>query len=263
MPDLTTEGIKYDDGKNRLELIPPEAIWGLGEVLTFGAKKYSKSSLGKLWELVAAERISLYIAGVCAGHVTKNNSGKIILSMPSGKDKMPEIGPQETVAEFWSWPELEKRLLGSEIGIKELNSSHISGNSDSPKNLITSSWAEVVKFVGQNSTYTLITTIQQGGSEVFYAVSTTTVSGSLVTMLKALRPLLPISSLNPETGDRNWEKGMKWSRLFGASLRHLWKWWWYKAPDEETGYSHLKHALCCIAFLVAYEERKVGEDDRP
>ena len=64
-------------------------------------------------------------------------------------------------------------------------------------------------------------------------------------------------------GDRNWEKGMKWSRVFGAAMRHLWKWWWTKKPDEETGLSHLKHALCCVAFLVAYEERKVGEDDRP
>ena len=64
-------------------------------------------------------------------------------------------------------------------------------------------------------------------------------------------------------GDHNWAKGMKWSRVFGAAMRHLWKWWWTKKPDEETGLSHLKHALCCIAFLIAYEERKVGEDDRP
>lgn len=63
--------------------------------------------------------------------------------------------------------------------------------------------------------------------------------------------------------DRNWEKGMKWSRVFGAAMRHLWKWWWTKKPDDETGYSHLKHALCCVAFLIAYEERKIGEDDRP
>lgn len=63
-------------------------------------------------------------------------------------------------------------------------------------------------------------------------------------------------------GDRNWEKGMKWSRLYGAALRHLMKWWWNKGPDEETGYSHLWHALCCIAFLVTYEQRKLGEDDR-
>jgi hypothetical protein len=63
--------------------------------------------------------------------------------------------------------------------------------------------------------------------------------------------------------DRNWELGMKWSRVFGATMRHLWSWWARKDKDTETGLSHLKHALCCIAFLIAYEERRIGEDDRP
>lgn len=72
--------------------------------------------------------------------------------------------------------------------------------------------------------------------------------------------------------DRNWEQGMKWSRVFGALMRHLWCWWGGKNPtatnfvfgnlDEETQHSHLWHAGCCIAFLIAYEERKIGEDDR-
>lgn len=63
--------------------------------------------------------------------------------------------------------------------------------------------------------------------------------------------------------DRNWEKGMKWGRVFGALMRHLWAWWRNEAADPETGYSHLWHAACCLAFLIAYEQRNVGEDDRP
>ena len=63
--------------------------------------------------------------------------------------------------------------------------------------------------------------------------------------------------------DRNWEKGMKWSRVFGALMRHLWSWWKGEKCDVETGYSHLWHASCCIAFLIAYEQRQTGEDDRP
>lgn len=35
---------KHRDGKIRLELIPPEVILGLGEVLTHGAEKYSEWS---------------------------------------------------------------------------------------------------------------------------------------------------------------------------------------------------------------------------
>lgn len=62
--------------------------------------------------------------------------------------------------------------------------------------------------------------------------------------------------------DRNWEKGMKWSRVFGALMRHLWCWWRGEEVDSETGESHLHHAACCIMFLQAYEVRRVGEDDR-
>jgi len=71
---------------------------------------------------------------------------------------------------------------------------------------------------------------------------------------------------------RNWEPGMRWGRVFASAMRHLWAWWGGRSPtstsfllgslDEETKVSHLWHALCCVAFLVAYEERKVGDDDR-
>jgi len=37
---VNTEGIKHDAGKLRLDLIPPEAIRALGEVLTYGTNKY-------------------------------------------------------------------------------------------------------------------------------------------------------------------------------------------------------------------------------
>jgi hypothetical protein len=62
--------------------------------------------------------------------------------------------------------------------------------------------------------------------------------------------------------ERNWEKGMKWGRVYGALMRHLWKWWAGDPYDDESGRSHLWHAACCLAFLITYEERKIGEDDR-
>ena len=64
--------------------------------------------------------------------------------------------------------------------------------------------------------------------------------------------------------DRNWESGIKYSRVFAALMRHLWAWWAGRPIDTESGISHLKHALCCIVFLVTYEERRMVEwDDRP
>lgn len=60
----------------------------------------------------------------------------------------------------------------------------------------------------------------------------------------------------------NWAKGMKWSRPFGALLRHLYAWARGEKNDPESGHPHLWHACCCLMFLVAYEARGIGEDDR-
>lgn len=62
---------------------------------------------------------------------------------------------------------------------------------------------------------------------------------------------------------RNWEKGMLWSRPFAALMRHMWAWWRGEDKDSETGLSHLAHAGCCILFLLTYEQRQSGWDDRP
>ena len=80
-------------------------------------------------------------------------------------------------------------------------------------------------------------------------------------IIEALGKVLTFGAVKYD--DRNWEKGMKWSRVFGAAMRHMWAWWRGEKADPETGYSHLWHAAACISFLVAYEERQVGEDDRP
>jgi hypothetical protein len=51
----------------------------------------------------------------------------------------------------------------------------------------------------------------------------------------------------------NWAKGIKYSRVFSALMRHLWAWWMGEKLDEETGKHHLWHASCCLMFLVHYE----------
>lgn len=86
--------------------------------------------------------------------------------------------------------------------------------------------------------------------------------------------LLPVDALAEVTdvftegaskyGDRNWEAGMRWGRVFSAAMRHLWAFWWGEELDAETGRHHLAHAACCVLFLLAYALRgNVGVDDRP
>ena len=48
-------GLRYQEGKNRLDLIPPEWEWALGEILTAGATKYAARNWerGMDWSKVA------------------------------------------------------------------------------------------------------------------------------------------------------------------------------------------------------------------
>jgi Domain of unknown function (DUF5664) len=85
--------------------------------------------------------------------------------------------------------------------------------------------------------------------------------------------LIPVDSLKEfvkvlafgaaKYNERNWEQGCEWHRLYAAAQRHLNAWWAKENRDQESGLSHLAHALCCVIFLLTYELRKIGVDDRP
>jgi hypothetical protein len=60
----------------------------------------------------------------------------------------------------------------------------------------------------------------------------------------------------------NWKKGMDHSRLLNASLRHLYKYADGIDLDDESGLSHLAHAMCNVAFLIYYKDKGIGKDDR-
>jgi hypothetical protein len=89
---------------------------------------------------------------------------------------------------------------------------------------------------------------------------------------KANMSLLPTSFLKGVTevldfgakkyASHNWRKGFAWSRTYSAALRHLAAWNDGEHTDPESGLSHLKHAACNLAFLIEFEEKKLGKDDR-
>lgn len=61
----------------------------------------------------------------------------------------------------------------------------------------------------------------------------------------------------------DWLKGRDWSRDFAALQRHLTAWWEGESRDPESGLNHLWHAGACLVFLITYELRGLGTDDRP
>jgi len=65
-----------------------------------------------------------------------------------------------------------------------------------------------------------------------------------------------------EYGDRNWELGLEWGRVYAAARRHMGKFWRGEDIDKDSGLPHIDHALCCLVFLSAYRMRNVGQDTR-
>lgn len=61
--------------------------------------------------------------------------------------------------------------------------------------------------------------------------------------------------------DRNWEKGIKYHRVYGAALRHGTARIRGETTDAETNLDHLAHLCCCLMFLAAYTVRDMTDFD--
>jgi len=67
-------------------------------------------------------------------------------------------------------------------------------------------------------------------------------------------------------GDRNWENGLRYGRVFAALLRHLWRWWIGETFDTEDGQHHLASVVWAALALLHYDlapELYNEFDDRP
>lgn len=61
----------------------------------------------------------------------------------------------------------------------------------------------------------------------------------------------------------NWAKGISYSRIIGAAMRHMAAWKDGEDKDPESGLNHLAHAMCGLMFLLDYIDREQTHlDDR-
>jgi hypothetical protein len=94
-------------------------------------------------------------------------------------------------------------------------------------------------------------------------------AGKLPLELVPTRPLEAVAAVLAfgarKYAANNWRKGLAFSRVYAAVLRHLFAWWRGEDNDPETGLSHLAHARCELDFLLEYTLRPGGPgtlDDR-
>jgi len=64
-------------------------------------------------------------------------------------------------------------------------------------------------------------------------------------------------------GDRNWERGIAWSRIYGAMMRHAVAWWGRERHDPQDGQHHLASVAWCALALIELERTHPELDDRP
>lgn len=63
-------------------------------------------------------------------------------------------------------------------------------------------------------------------------------------------------------GANNWRKGIVYSRLIAAALRHIFAFSRGENNDPESGLPHVAHAMCCLMFILGMMNEKPEMDDR-
>jgi hypothetical protein len=289
------EGTKNDQGKPRWDLFPFDAAEQIVLVLNFGANKYTNYlTPGKLCDIIGIECNCENRTVIDGGSITPRDSVETAMNssldgripplskdsariVETGRQHIEERKPSMTQSMDGQSRENAEHCLQDKEGLLSLTSP-LKTKTESLENKVMS--APSVNEVQEKAGGIWTTTTPQGKFVASCVDSATRALGSSVILSKVLEahsPTCNVRKIKPTiinnqiaiSGERNWEKGIKYGRVFGALIRHTTTWFMCKVTgqtttDPETGLSHLAHAGCCILFLLAYETRKMTDfDDRP
>lgn len=262
---MGTEAVKYDNGKPRMDLIPPEAMLALGAVLEVGARKYSfvvENEWHRLLSAVDVEKIKITTPMGCVEVATKNNCEPIILILLKDKDKTEGIGKAATKIACVNWEFVEEAILSAVRGINIQSGLASSGNMGLQSSNMLRCAKKDVQYAAQKNTCTLTIATKLGNLEESFAQDVIMDSVFWATIWRGLKEQFGICAPREQAGARNWEQGFAWGRSDAALKRHLTAWEAGQDNDPETGLPHLWHVLANAAFLVTFEARQIGTDDR-
>lgn len=290
------EGRKDDSGKLRFDLVPPESLMKLVEVYTIGSKKYS-TDIFINWEdllLIGRDNCSCYrkenltvilnflsIVKGSVGTVMKENLESEIQSLLRDKERILSDGLK--LIEDGNKKQTEN--INQVSGIKTENLSQRErecllrlGYLSMMRRDYLESKEELVPYVEDHQERdgsTLTMTMRRVESEVYSVEDVIKESVFWEIVQRELKEHYDTCKIHQLkfyresgkvkihiTGDRNWEKGLKWGRVFAAMERHAWAWWNGEQLDPVDKQHHLASVAWCAFTLMEYEKTHPELDDR-
>lgn len=262
--------IKHDQDKIRLDLIPPELLMSIWDILTYGAKKYweyieewvdywNTLSVSNMWRIKRRRDWFLY-------KTWYNRFWYEMVSVSWESRKSWQV--HRLVARSFLW--------NSKLSVNHIDWNKANNYIDNLEYLShwdnIRHWYEIWLYDNAKEKAKIHYRItQEQADEIRSRVDNWekqkdvakefNLSPQFVNGIVKNRNYKKVE-IKKNTNSRNWENWMDWSRPYGALLRHLMAWWSWNDKDEETWRSHLWHAWCCIAFLITYEARWIWNDDR-
>ena len=157
--------------------------------------------------------------------------------------------------------EIDAVILNTEKSKAEIHVSETSRGTDSLCRSMSVFVSEDALYAEALNVHTLTTTIVQGNSETYFAVSAIKLSDCYKTLLILLEHYYSISININEIGTvvqdaDNWQKvDNAEERYYNAAMRHIDSWWNGEKCDPETGSHHLAHAATNLFFLMWFDNK--------
>lgn len=230
-------GLKYDEGKAPMSMLDWKALEQVAKVLEYGAKKYTQSEVCTCGASDAKKKQEPHEN---PGARLATSAGSTTLTRPSG--------PAKSETQLTGTPHTPRPANESGLNSETREQPRRGTYSGTPPNRLTSMGCLLTS--SSTSTDKAASTVGPTVDSSWPRYADTQILDSGAEHASWCG-----------SGRSNWRKGMRWSRLADAALRHLLKWASGSRVDEETGLSHLAHAMCCLMFLLNYEQTGLGEDD--
>jgi hypothetical protein len=253
-----SEGLKYDEGKPRMDLLDPSFTKGVASVLTFGANKYSQKGECDC-RVKSANEILKYGPKDFVSLATTLRANKTIESLITSTNESIE-GRTSIVLEhikdniFLITPESLRRNVGTLL----------KNNTDSQtKDWMNSLLKIIVRYVDQTINFASITAMQQVRRESDFVRDVISHLDSLKKMAGQIKHTPTCqSTVVIRSGADNWRGGIQYTRIISAIHRHLAAIQEGEDIDPESGLPHVYHIGCNVQFLGWMMQNRPDMDDR-